>query len=124
MLGQFDAARASQVELAGNYRVADTKLKPLFGAFYNESRGIGRQRQSNGSTFPHFPVWDIRNPSTWDYNTDFDPAALPFSTAEFAHGPARLADRFLSSISASTKSRNCFSFCAENTAPPSRSSAR
>jgi iron complex outermembrane receptor protein len=77
---QFDAARASQVELAGNYRVADTKLKPLFGAFYNESRGIGRQRQSNGSSFPHFPVWDIRNPSTWDYNTDFDPAALPFST--------------------------------------------
>lgn len=77
---QFDAARASQVELAGNYQVADTKLKPLFGAFYNESRGLGRQRQSNGSTFPHFPVWDIKNPSTWDYNTDFDPAALPFST--------------------------------------------
>ena len=77
---QFDTARTSQVELAGNYKVGEVKLKPLFGAFYNESKGIGRQRQSNGSTFPHFTVWDIKNPSTWDYNTDFDPTSLPFST--------------------------------------------
>lgn len=77
---QFDAAKTSQVDLAGNFAVGEAKLKPLLGVFYNESRGLGRQRQSNGSTFPHFPVWDIKNPSTWDYTTDFDPAALPFST--------------------------------------------
>ena len=77
---QFDTAKASQVELVGNYKLAGATLKPLVGAFYGESKGIGRQRQSNGSSFPHFPVWDIKNPSTWDYNTDFDPATLPFST--------------------------------------------
>jgi iron complex outermembrane receptor protein len=77
---QFDTARTSQVELAGNYKLGDTKLKPLFGVFYNESKGLGRQRQSGAAAFPHFTVWDIKNPSTWDYTTDFDPAALPFST--------------------------------------------
>ena len=77
---QFDTAKASQVELVGNYKLAGATLKPLVGAFYGESKGIGRQRQSNGSSFPHFPVWDIKNPSTWDYNTDFDPTTLPFST--------------------------------------------
>ena len=77
---QFDTAKTSQVELAGNYTLAGATLKPLLGAFYNESKGIGRQRQSGAAAFPHFPVWDIKNPSTWDYTTDFDPAALPFST--------------------------------------------
>lgn len=77
---QFDTAKTSQVELAGNYTLAGATLKPLLGAFYNESRGVGRQRQSGSVAFPHFPVWDIKNPSTWDYTTDFDPAVLPFST--------------------------------------------
>jgi iron complex outermembrane receptor protein len=77
---QFDTARTSQVEMAGNYTLGEAKLKPLFGVFYNESKGIGRQRQSGSAAFPHFTVWDIKNPATWDYATDFDPAVLPFST--------------------------------------------
>ena len=74
----FGQGKASQVELAGNYTVNGMKLKPLVGAFYNESRGFGRLRQSATANF--FPVWDIKNPATWDYTTDFDPTTLPFST--------------------------------------------
>ena len=77
---QFDTAKTSQVEMAGNYALSGATLKPLFGVFYNESKGIGRQRQSGSAAFPHFTVWDIKNPATWDYTTDFDPAVLPFST--------------------------------------------
>jgi iron complex outermembrane receptor protein len=74
----FGHGKASQVELAGRYVFGGLKVKPLVGAFYNESRGFGRLRQSATANF--FPVWDIKNPSTWDYTTDFDPASLPFST--------------------------------------------
>lgn len=74
----FGLGKSSQLELAGNYTLQGMKLKPLVGAFYNESRGYGRLRQSATAQF--FPVWDIKNPATWDYNTDFDPVTLPFST--------------------------------------------
>lgn len=74
----FGLGKASQVELAGNYTFDGVKVKPLIGAFYNESRAYGRQRQTATAQF--FPVWDMKNPSTWDYNTDYDPATLPFST--------------------------------------------
>ncbi|WP_414660999.1 TonB-dependent siderophore receptor [Horticoccus sp. 23ND18S-11] len=74
----FGHGKASQVELAGNHVVNGIKLKPLLGAFYNEGRGYGRLRQSPTANF--FPVWDIKNPSTWDYTTDFDPVTQPFST--------------------------------------------
>lgn len=77
---QYDRQKTSQVELVGNLKAGDLKLKPLFGVFYSESKGLGRQRQSGAAAFPHFPVWDIKNPTTWDYNTDFDPVTLPFST--------------------------------------------
>lgn len=74
----FGHGKASQLEFAGNYLFAGVKLKPLVGAFYNESRGYGRQRQSATANF--FPVWDMKNPATWDYTTDFDPVTQPFST--------------------------------------------
>ena len=74
----FGQGKASQVEFAGNYTFDGVKLKPLVGAFYNESRGYGRLRQSPTANF--FPVWDIKNPATWDYTTDFDPVTQPFST--------------------------------------------
>lgn len=77
---QYDRAKTSQVELAGNFKAGTATLKPLVGVFYNESKGLGRQRQSGSAAFPHFPVWDMKNPSTWDYDTDFEPAVLPFST--------------------------------------------
>ncbi|MDP3069228.1 MAG: TonB-dependent receptor [Opitutaceae bacterium] len=74
----FGHGKTSQVEFAGNYTLADVKLKPLLGAFHNESSGYGRLRQSPTAQF--FPAWDIKNPATWDYNTDFDPVTLAFST--------------------------------------------
>ncbi|MBL9203351.1 MAG: TonB-dependent receptor [Opitutaceae bacterium] len=74
----FGHGKASQVEFAGNYKLDGVKLKPLVGAFYNQSRGYGRLRQSPTADF--FPVWDIKNPATWNYTTDFDPVTLPFST--------------------------------------------
>jgi iron complex outermembrane recepter protein len=74
----FGQSKTSQLELAGNYDFSGMKLKPLVGAFYNEARGYGRLRQSATANF--FPVWDIKNPATWDYNTDFDPVTQPFST--------------------------------------------
>jgi iron complex outermembrane receptor protein len=74
----FGHGKASQLEFAGNYTFGGVKMKPLVGAFYNESRGYGRLRQSPTADF--FPVWDIKNPATWDYTTDFNPVTLPFST--------------------------------------------
>ena len=74
----FGQSKSSQVEMAGSYVFSGMKLKPLIGAYYNEGRGFGRLRQSPTAQF--FPVWDMKNPSTWDYNTDFDPVTLPFST--------------------------------------------
>lgn len=74
----FGQGKASQVEVAGSYTLNGVKLKPLFGAFYNEGRGYSRLRQSATANF--FPVWDIKNPATWDYTTDFDPVTQPLST--------------------------------------------
>jgi iron complex outermembrane receptor protein len=74
----FGYGKTSQVEFAGNYDLGGTKLKPLAGAYYAEATGYSRQRQSATAQF--FPVWDMKNPSTWDYTTDFDPVTLPFST--------------------------------------------
>jgi iron complex outermembrane receptor protein len=75
----FGHGKASQVEFAGSYKLdGGVKLKPLVGAFYKQSRGYGRLRQSPTANF--FPVWDIKNQATWDYTTDFDPVTLPFST--------------------------------------------
>ena len=74
----FGHGKAVQGELAGQYRLEGITLKPLLGAFYNQSRGYGRLRQSPTADF--FPVWDIKNPATWNYGTDFDPVTLPFST--------------------------------------------
>lgn len=74
----FGHGKAAQGELAGQYRLEGVTLKPLLGAFYNQSRGYGRLRQSPTADF--FPVWDIKNPATWNYGTDFDPVTLPFST--------------------------------------------
>ncbi len=74
----FGQGKAWQGEIAGRMTVGGVKVKPLFGAFHNESRGYGRLRQSPTADF--FPAWDIKNPATWNYNTDFDPVTLPFST--------------------------------------------
>ena len=74
----FSAGKASQVEVAGSYKVGEAKIKPLMGVFYNESKSPGRQRQTATAQF--FPVWDMKNTATWDYNTDFDPASLPLTT--------------------------------------------
>ena len=54
------------------------KVKPLVGALYNESRGYSRLRSSTTANF--FPVWDMKNPATWDRNTDYDVAAQPLTT--------------------------------------------
>jgi iron complex outermembrane receptor protein len=74
----FGYGKASQLELAGNQKVGAVKVKPLLGAFYNENTGYGRQRQSATANF--FPVWDMKNSATWDYNTDFDPVTQPFAS--------------------------------------------
>ncbi|MEO6244723.1 MAG: TonB-dependent receptor, partial [Opitutaceae bacterium] len=74
----FGQSKTSQVEVAGNQVFNGIKIKPLFGAFYSESRGFGRLRQSATAQF--FPVWDIKNPSTWDRTTDFEPTTLPLTT--------------------------------------------
>ncbi|MEY2880008.1 MAG: Ferripyoverdine receptor precursor [Verrucomicrobiota bacterium] len=74
----FGQGKASQLEFAGNYALDGVKLKPLLGAFYNEGRGYSRLRQSATANF--FPVWDIKNPATWDYTTDFDPVTQPLTT--------------------------------------------
>lgn len=74
----FGHSKTSQAEVAGNYNFNGVKVKPLIGAYYNEARGYGRQRQTATAQF--FPVWDMKNPATWDYTTDFDPVTLPFST--------------------------------------------
>ena len=71
----FGAGKTSQIEVAGKFTAGAVKVKPLFGAFYNESWGTSRQRSAATANF--FPVWDIKNPTTWDYTTDFDPASLP-----------------------------------------------
>jgi iron complex outermembrane receptor protein len=74
----FGQGKASQVEFAGKYIFGVAKLKPLVGVFYNEARAYSRLRQAATANF--FPVWDIKNPSTWDYTTDFDPVTLPFTS--------------------------------------------
>lgn len=74
----FGHAKASQVEVAGNYLLGGVKLKPLIGALYTESRGFSRLRSSPTAAF--FPVWDMKNSATWDNTTDFDPAAQPLTT--------------------------------------------
>ncbi len=74
----FGAGKTSQIEVAGKFGPGDAKLKPLFGAYYNESRGTSRQRSAATANF--FPVWDMKNSATWDYTTDFDPASLPFNS--------------------------------------------
>ena len=74
----FGQGKASQVEFAGDYTLGGAKVKPLVGALYNESRGYSRLRSSTTANF--FPVWDMKNPATWDRNTDFDAAAQPLTT--------------------------------------------
>ena len=75
-------ANAMQVEFAGKYDLSGgAKLRPLVGYFYNESVSVGRIRQSGAAAFPNFPVWNIKDPSTWDFNTDFDPVTLPLTTS-------------------------------------------
>lgn len=81
---------AYQAEATGRYDFDWGTLKPLFGAFYSSNRSQTRQRQVSGlnSTTPGpqgaktvpFPMWDLLKPATIDYDTDFDPAALPLTT--------------------------------------------
>ncbi len=68
----------SQVEFAGNYSLQGMKLKPLLGAYYNEAQGKSRLRSSVTANF--FPVWNLKDPTTWDNNTDFDVKAQPLTT--------------------------------------------
>ncbi|AOS44197.1 Ferripyoverdine receptor precursor [Lacunisphaera limnophila] len=70
--------RTSQLEFAGSYVTHGVKLKPLVGFFYNESVSRGLLRSSPTASF--FPVWDMKNPATWNYDTDFDPGAQPITT--------------------------------------------
>jgi iron complex outermembrane receptor protein len=68
----------SQAEFAGSYNINGAKLKPLLGFYYNESQSKSRLRSSPTASF--FPVWDIKNPATWDYTTDFDVTTQPLTT--------------------------------------------
>ncbi len=77
----------SQVEFAGSFVVPGAKLKPLVGFYYNESQSKSRLRSSATANF--FPVWDIKNPATWDYNTNFDVNEQPLTTN--SRSPARSA---------------------------------
>jgi iron complex outermembrane receptor protein len=74
----FGTGKTSQLEFAGKYQFGDVKVKPLIGAFYSEFTGYSRLRQPAAAQF--FPVWDMKNPATWDYSTDYDVTTLPLST--------------------------------------------
>lgn len=82
---------ALQAEFAGNYAFEHFKFKPLVGFYYNETTSFLRRREStvappagtaNSATTPtqHFQPWNLKDPSTWDYEADYDVAALPLRT--------------------------------------------
>jgi len=92
-------AYAAQAEAAGDYYFPWGDIKPLVGYFFNESVGFSRIRQSSTEAAPlgasvydatgrseNFPTWNMMDPTTQDYTTDFDPNSLqssatnPYST--------------------------------------------
>ncbi|HVU33384.1 MAG TPA: TonB-dependent receptor [Opitutaceae bacterium] len=77
---------AYQVEVAGDLHTSIGEIKPLLGAYYRSNTSEDVQRQiggssasapASGSKTPPFPAWNLFDPSTIDYNTDFNPDALP-----------------------------------------------
>jgi iron complex outermembrane recepter protein len=72
---------AYQFEAAGSYPLGGgARLQLLAGSFYDREENFSQTRQSGGAGFPNFPVWDLKDPATWDRTTNFDPWALPLAT--------------------------------------------
>lgn len=73
--------QALQVEVAGDYVLpGKSRLRPLVGFSSSEGNATSFIQQSGGPGVPNFPVWDMKNPATWDQTTVFDPTALPVTT--------------------------------------------
>jgi iron complex outermembrane receptor protein len=71
---------AGQVDAAGAYRRdRTTRVGFLVGFSRDRTKSFSRTRQSDGTVFPNFVFWDMKNPGTWDRTTDFDPSLLPLS---------------------------------------------
>lgn len=99
------SSRATQLEASGHYEIEGIKIRPLVGAYYDSATAYDRRRQTgtNGTytlfTAPSaaarvtaLPNWDFVNPTAFpiDYNTDFNPVALPLTTytGSFSHNRA------------------------------------
>lgn len=86
----FGMSNNYQSELVGKFDFSWAKIKPLLGVSYSSNRAQDRQRQISGlgtttpgpqgALIPPFPAWDLKQPSTINYNTDFDPTTLPLTT--------------------------------------------
>lgn len=79
-----------QAELTGKLEWGGITVKPLFGAYLSQSKGVSRRRESttapaagvaNSATTPtqHFQPWDYNNPATWDRSSDYNELVLPFN---------------------------------------------
>lgn len=84
----FGHSDAYQVEFAGAYDIGAVTLKPLIGVFRSDTVGRTIVRQSssaapagtaNADTTPaqNFQSWNMKDPSTWDYDTNFNEFLLP-----------------------------------------------
>jgi iron complex outermembrane receptor protein len=79
-----------QLEATAKYEFDWGTLKPLIGAFHSENVANARQRQiaglgtttpgSQGAKVPPLPAWDLIQPQTIDYDTNFDEYSLPLAT--------------------------------------------
>jgi iron complex outermembrane receptor protein len=91
--------KAFQGEAAGKYEFGDVKFKPLVGAYYDQSAGINRTRQtgsagayglyqgtSSANTVATPAPWDFKNPTLFpiNYDTDFDPVTIPLTGYTYA----------------------------------------
>jgi len=81
----FGHAKAVQAEFAGKYKIGPVDLKPLVGASYLENTDYTRSRQAPTAQF--FTPWNMYDRSTWNYNTDYEPATLPLT--QFDRGNRR-----------------------------------
>ena len=81
----FGTAKTSQLEVAGKFSLGQAELKSLFGVTYQEFRDNTRQRQAATADFP--APWNMKDPSTWNRDTDFDANALPLT--QFDRGNRR-----------------------------------
>lgn len=87
LIEEYGQSEAVQAEVTGRIYLDGGLFKPVIGVYQREGEGGNTRRQGNGSpgstpnaqTLPsqRFQDWNILNPSTWDYTTDYDPYAQP-----------------------------------------------